>query len=86
MDALAERVVKPGVQDRSSMILPPVAFVDNGTPYLYGNPVRAAWNKANGQQSRSDKPSGLTDALLFKTWPTAQKSPEEELKGGSVQS
>ena len=79
--ALAERVVKPGVQDRSSMILPPIAFVDNGTPYLYGNPIRAAWNKANGQQSRSDKPSALTDALLYKTWPTVQKNPEEELKG-----
>jgi len=83
MNALAERVIKPAVQDRSSMILPPVAFIDNNTPYLYGNPARAPWNKANGQQSRSDKPSGLTDALLYRTWPTVPKKPEDELRGGS---
>lgn len=86
MNALAERVIKPAVYDRASMILPPIAFVDSGTPQLYGDPVRAPWNKANGQQSRSDKPSGLTDALLYKTWPAVRKKPEEDMEALGMKS
>lgn len=83
MQALAERVVKPGVQERSTMLVPPPPFFDpqDQTPYLYGRPSKAPWNKPTGQQTRGDRPSGLTDALLYNTWPTVQKVPEEELKG-----
>lgn len=79
MHALDERVVKPGVQERSTVLTPPTAFVENGQPLLYGKAVRAPWNKPNGQPSRSDRPSGLTDALLYSTWGTAEKKPDEEI-------
>lgn len=79
MHALDERVVKAGVQERSTVLVPPTAFVENGKPLLYGRAVRAPWNKPNGQPSRSDRPSGLTDALLFSTWGTVEKKPDEEI-------
>lgn len=78
MHALDERVVKPGVQERSTVLIPPTAFVENGRPLLYGRAVRAPWNKPSGQPSRSDRPSGLTDALLYSTWGTVEKKPDEE--------
>jgi hypothetical protein len=76
--ALGEKVVKPGVWERSNMITPPTALIENGLPLLFGKAVRAPWNKQAGQQIRGDRPSELTDALLYPTWPVNTKPPEEE--------
>ncbi|KAF8305831.1 hypothetical protein DL93DRAFT_2089228 [Clavulina sp. PMI_390] len=80
MQALNARIVRPSVHGEVNLLAPPVVLSDpQGKPQLWGRGVKAPWNPPANAVVAKERPSDLTEAMLYNTWPTAVKKPENEL-------